>query len=235
MDPYGQALLDFQAGNKKVKIRVDSDIAETEYWPIAEFFHTEKDMSEIERRALDLCRGRVLDVGAGSGSHSLALTSRNAVSSVTSIDISEGAILTMRQRNVPNPILADFYNFKDEPFDSLLLLMNGAGIAASISNLPRFFNKCKELLANGGQILLDSSDISYLFLDEDGSFLVDLNGAYYGELQYTMTYRKQKGDPFSWLFIDFDTLQSYALAANLACEKIFEDEHYQYLARLTQK
>lgn len=111
--------------------------------------------------------------------------------------------------------------------------MNGAGIAETIDKLPSFLCKAKELLNIDGQILLDSSDLIYLFEDEDGSALIDLNGKYYGELEYTFSFNKVKGEPFKWLFVDFDTLQAVASSCGLNCELIEQDNHYQYLARLT--
>lgn len=230
MDAYGKALLAYLEGNKKAKIRVDSDIAETEYWPVGEFFHEWKDMSEIEKKALNLCKGRTLDVGAGSGSHVLWLESQGI--DAQAIDISEGAVEVMRRRGVKCVEQIDFYELQDRQYDTILMMMNGAGIIGTIDKLPLFFNKVKQLLSPGGQLILDSSDIMYLFEEEDGSVLVDLNGAYYGELEYTMSYAKQKGEPFKWLFIDFDTLQDAAAAHGLHCDKIIEDDHYQYLARI---
>jgi len=230
MDAYGKALLAYLDGNKKAKIRVDSDIAETEYWPVSEFFHEWNDMSEIEQTALKLCKGRTLDVGAGSGSHVLWLQSQGI--DAQAVDISEGAVEVMRKRGVKCVEQMNFYDIIDRQYDTLLMMMNGAGIIGTIDKLPDFFNKVKQLLSPGGQLIVDSSDIMYLFEDEDGSVLVDLNGAYYGELEYTMSFAKQKGEPFKWLFIDFDTLQDAATKCGLHCDKIIEDDHYQYLARI---
>lgn len=230
MDAYGKALLAFLEGNKKAKIKVDSDIAETEYWPVSEFFHEWKDMSEIEQTALKMCKGRTLDVGAGSGSHVLWLQDQGI--DAQAVDISEGAVEVMRKRGVKCVEQMNFYDIADRQYDTLLMMMNGAGIVGTIDKLPLFFSKVKQLLSPGGQLILDSSDIMYLFEEEDGSVLVDLNGAYYGELEYTMSFNKQKGEPFKWLFIDFDTLQDAAAANGLHCDKVIEDDHYQYLARI---
>lgn len=229
-DIYGDGLLAYHKGTKKAKFKVESDIAETEYWPVKEFFHTYADMSTIERKALELCQGHTLDVGAGSGSHTLWLQ-QNGIE-CEAIDISAGAVEVMQQRGVKHATEADFYQHTGRLYDTILMLMNGAGIAGTIDNMPNMLMHAKELLAKGGQIILDSSDIIYLFLDEDGSALIDLNAAYYGELEYTMSFNGKKGEPFKWLFIDFDTLQSIAASCGMACEKIYEDDHYQYLARI---
>lgn len=230
MDVYGKALKEFYSGKRNAKIRVESNIAETEYWPVKEFFHEWKDMSLIEQTALKLCKGRVLDVGAGSGSHVLWLQREGL--QVHAIDISEGAVDVMRERGINCVEQVDFFELQDRQYDTLLMLMNGAGIAGTMERLPEFLGKAKSLLAKGGQLLMDSSDLIYLYEDEEGGALIDLNGDYYGELEYVMSYNGQKGEAFDWLFIDFDTLQSVAEGLGMECEKVYEDDHYQYLARL---
>lgn len=231
MDAYGKGLLSYLNGNKKAKFKVECDVAETEYWPVAEFFHEYKDMGEIERKALSMCNGRTLDVGAGSGSHVLYLQSQGV--DTHAIDISEGAVEVMTKRGVKCVEQMNFFDIEGRQYDTLLMLMNGAGIVGKMANLPDFFGKVKQLLSPNGQVLMDSSDLKYLYEDEDGSFLIDLNAAYYGELNYTMSYGGQKGEPFDWLFIDYDTLEEAATQCGFKCEKIYEDDHYQYLVRLS--
>lgn len=230
-DVYGKALLDYLGGKKNAKIKVESDVAETEYWPVSEFFHSENDMCQIEKKALTECRGKILDVGAGSGSHVLWLQDHGAM--VEAIDTSEGAVEVMRKRGVRRADVADFYQLSGRRYDTLLMLMNGMGIAQSMDNMPRFFAKVKELLNPGGQLVCDSADLLPLFVDEDGSAMIDLNGGYYGELCYVMSYGKQRGDEFGWIFIDFDTLQMVAAENGMKAEKIMDDDNNQYLVRLT--
>ena len=114
------------------------------------------------------------------------------------------------------------------------MLMNGIGIVGSLSRLPAFFMQVDHLLAPGGQLLCDSSDICYIFEDEDG--IIDLTGVegYYGELTYQMQYRDIKGEPFPWLFIDPETLREQASLHGFHCDILVRGEHYDYLARLTR-
>ena len=118
-------------------------------------------------------------------------------------------------------------------FDTILMLMNGSGIIGRLENMPLFFRKMKQLLRPDGCILMDSSDLRYLFEDEDGSFLIDLAGDYYGEIDFRMQYKDIQGDPFDWLYIDFQTLSAYAADNGFKAEMIKEGKHYDYLARLT--
>lgn len=228
-DVYGKGLKAYLKGKRNAKFKVESDKAETEYWPVKVFFHSWSEMSEIERKALVECKGSILDVGAGSGSHVLCLQERGA--DVKAIDISEGAVEVMKERGVRSVELCDFYMHEGK-YDTLLLLMNGAGIAGTMDNLFRFLVKASSLLNDGGQVLMDSSDILYLFEDEDGSVMIDLNDDYYGELTYQMSFNGEKGEEFPWLFIDYDTLEAAAASVGFKCEKLYEDESCQYLVRM---
>ena len=230
-DPLGRAILDFWNGQTKAEVQVFSDQADPDVIPVSYLFRTEPEMPEREREALSLCRGRVLDVGAGAGSHALALQEKGL--DCTALEISEMACDAMKARGVQHILCGDFFALAPQAFDTLLLLMNGVGLAGTMENLPRFLETCKKWLAPGGQILLESSDILYLYEEEDGSVLVDLNGSYYGELTYVMQYKKEQTAPFPWLFIDFGLLQEHADSVGLAATLLREEEDGHYLASLT--
>ncbi|MFT4754731.1 MAG: SAM-dependent methyltransferase [Salibacteraceae bacterium] len=231
-DIYGKALLKYQENPGSQKILVHSDIAESDSYPISWFFRPFKDFPELEKMAIELCSGRVLDVGAGTGIHSLELQNRGL--DVTAIDISEGAISCMKKQGLKKAIVQDFYTLQNQKYDTLLLLMNGFGVMGKLNKVAGFFEKVNELLAPGGQIIVDSSDLLHLYKEEDGSVLIDLNGSYYGEVEYQMEFEDQKGFPFDWLFIDFGSMQDAAKKAGFNAVKIFEEETYQYLAKITR-
>lgn len=228
-DAYGNALLAYFKGDRKAKVKVESNIVDTEYWKLSEFFHSWDNMSEIERRALKLCNGRTLDVGAGSGSHSLWLK-ENGID-VSSIDLSPGAVEVMQERGL-DAQRQDFYALSGVRYDTLLFLMNGAGIAQTMKNLPRFLEHCKSLLNDGGQVLLDSSDLKFLYDDEDLAEMTE-EGRYYGEIDYWMSYRGETDEKFDWLFVDFNSLKLVCESCGLKAEKVYEDNHFQYLAKIS--
>lgn len=229
-DAIGQAMLDYQKGIRNEQLVVKSSISEDDEIPIDYLFRTEKQLPELEKKALQLCKGRVLDVGSASGVHSLILTEKGF--EVKSIDVSEGAVEVMKLRGLSNVELQDFYSIKNEKFDTILMLMNGSGLAGTIEGLTTLLNQAKTLLNNGGQILMDSSDISYMFEDEDGSVWIDLNSTYHGEVQYQMVYKDCKSDEFDWLFIDFNRLKLISENLGFKCELVEEGEHFDYLARI---
>ena len=151
---------------------------------------------------------------------------------VMAIDISPLSVEVMLERGV-HARQVNFYDPSfDEKFDTILMLMNGTGIVGTLDMMPIFFARVKQLLAPGGSLLIDSSDLKYLYEEEDGSFLIDLAGDYYGQIDYQMQYKNVKGKPFDWLYVDFDTLSHYAEESGLKAELLYEGEHYDFLARV---
>lgn len=231
-DAMGRAILDYTLHGTSAKLIVHSSMFDDDEMSIATLFRTEAQMPPLERHALNLCRGRVLDVGAGAGCHSLALQAKGL--DVVSIDISPLSTEARRLRGVNDARCTDVFSEDlDEKFDTVLLLMNGLGIAGTLAHLPRLLLRCKDLLAEGGQILADSSDIAYVFQEEDGSYSFPEDTAYYGEVDYTMTCGTCRGNRFNWLYVDYPTLAHTAASCGLRAEKIIEGSHFEYLCRIT--
>ena len=230
----GLAIQDFAKLGRAQRLRVLSSMFYEDEIPVHNLFRTEAEMPLVERTALALSQGRVLDVGAGAGCHTLALQ-RRGLDDVTAIDISALSVETMRERGVRQALCADF--FTDDfgsRFDTLLMLMNGLGIAGTLDRLPLLLSRCRELLADGGCVLADSTDLCYLFEDESGHVELPEDGVYYGEVDYRMVYGRHRGPAFHWLYVDFDTLCSHAAAAGLQAELVVKGTHYHYLARLSR-
>tara|TARA_R110002167_G_scaffold94258_26_gene251827 strand:- start:3083 stop:3799 length:717 start_codon:yes stop_codon:yes gene_type:complete len=231
-DIIGSALLDYQNGNYTEDLHTVSSLEEEDVLPLPYLFRDFDQMPPLEQQALRLCKGSVLDIGCGAGSHSVYLQQKGH--DVTALDTSAGAIETCRQRGVKRVSHSNINDFSGQKFDTLLLLMNGIGVVGKLPALSPFLQHLKSLLKPDGQILLDSSNIIYMFEQaNDGGFWVPDTGAYFGEVEYTMSYKQLKGDPFWWLYVDFDTLNVTAYANNLSCEMIKQGDHYDYLSRLT--
>lgn len=230
-DLFGKAILDFQTGNAPEDLITETSISEADDMSVAYLFRPYEEMPEIEKRALSLANGKVLDIGCGAGSHSLYLQEKRGMD-VTPVDISPAAIEACRLRGLARARCADVMQLEGR-YDTLLLLMNGAGMCGRLSRLPAFLQRLKALLAPGGQILLDSSDIIYMFdEDGDGGHWIPGNG-YYGEVVFNISYKGEKEMPFDWMYIDYNTLQRAASANGLQPELILDGPHYDYLARLT--
>jgi SAM-dependent methyltransferase len=225
-------MLDFQTNNSPEDIITETSISEEDEMSVEYLFRSYDDMPKIEQKALQLAFGKTLDVGCGAGSHSLSLQNERNLD-VVSIDISDKAIETCNIRGLKKTQVKNILDFQGEKFDTILLLMNGTGIFGKLENCNKYLSKLKSLLNPGGQILIDSSDIIYMFdEDEDGGKWIPSDKEYYGELTFTISYKGEKEEPFNWLYLDYNTLQNAAIANELQCELILEGEHYDYLARL---
>lgn len=233
-DILGQALLDCHHGDTKATITVHCNAADDEPLPASYFFRTLLQMPDLERLALDESRGRILDLGAGAGCHSLELQSRGF--DVKAVDVSAGAMQVMTERGVRTAARHDLFAplaANELPYDTILLLMNGLGLTGTLDGLDKFLAHARTLLAPDGQILATSSDVRYLYEDEDGALMLNLNGPYYGEVEYQLSYKNQNGEPFPWLFIDAALLNDAAETAGYTADFLSEDENDQYLVRLT--
>jgi len=230
-DLFGQAILDFQTHNSPEDLITETNISEADEMSVDYLFRSYNEMPKLEKKALQLAKGKILDVGCGSGSHSLYLQEKGF--EVTAIDISANAIKACQLRGVKNASVQNLLEVENEKFDTILLLMNGTGIFGTLAETSNYLQKLKSLLNPSGQILIDSSDIIYMFdEDEDGAYLVPAN-TYYGELTFTVSYKGQTEDAFPWLYLDYNTLQNAAHANGLECELVLEGKHYDYLAKLT--
>jgi SAM-dependent methyltransferase len=230
-DPMGLAIYDFHKTGKAKKLIVHSSMFDDDEIPVTTLFRKFKDMPKLEQVALEKAEGRILDVGAGSGCHCVALAEMGK--SCTAIDISGLSVEVMKEKGVDARCIDLFdENFVGQ-YDTILMLMNGTGIIGRLENMQKFFIRMKHLLAPGGRILIDSSDLRYLFEEEDGSLMIDLADDYYGLVDFQMEYNKVLGEPFDWLYVDFDTLSLYAEQNGFKAEMIAEGEHYDYLAALS--
>ena len=257
-DPMGQAILDYATeGKHHHPLVVHSPDFDDDEIPVPYLFRTLSDMPRLEQQALSLCRGRVLDVGAGAGCHSLAL--QTAGKEVVSVDISALSTQARQMRGVKQALVADI--FSDElpgSFATILLLMNGLGIAGTLQRLPLLLRRCRALLSPGGVVLADSTNLCYLYDDdEQASLAADARRAaqtvvkqqarqlqkpsrrasdvpyYYGQVTYSMSYGALHGPLFPWLYVDYESLLTIAAACGFRAERIADGPDHAYLAALT--
>jgi SAM-dependent methyltransferase len=230
MDPIGKAIEDYIRTRKPADIIVSSDICEDDIIPVEVLFRTYEEMPELEQIALKEAKGSILDVGAGAGTHAQYLTDLGE--KVLAIDISKGAVDFMKKNGL-DARQQNFFDLENHTFDTILMLMNGIGIAGSLANLEATLEKGKELLNDGGSIICDSSDIKYLYEDDEGGLWMNLNSEYYGNFKFQMSYKKEKGEEFEWLYVDFDNLFQAAKNVGMKAVRIYEKDN-NYLAKITK-
>ena len=229
LDVLGHALHDYSLGHRGSPLLTHTSFGGVEEMPIAEFFRSPVDFPELEHIALSLCDGKVLDVGAGAGSHALFLQKRGM--DITALERSPLGCEVIRSRGVEKVVSADFFEYRGPRYDTLLFLMNGIGIAGSLERLPTLLSHCETLLTPGGQLIFDSSDIAYLYADGT----IERPTGYYGQIRYQYAYKGKRSAPFDWLFIDQETLISIAQPLGWVVQILFEDGHDQYLVRMERR
>ena len=157
-DPIGQAILEYVKTNKPDDIIVCSEICEDDIIPIEVLFRTLEEMPDLEVCAINRASGKVLDVGAGAGVHAIEMKKKGC--DVLAIDISKGAVEHLKSTGV-NVQEIDFFKLENQKFDTITMLMNGIGIAGSLSNLENTLSHAKSLLNDGGKLLCDAINNSY--------------------------------------------------------------------------
>ncbi|UIR56537.1 class I SAM-dependent methyltransferase [Sphingobacterium sp. SRCM116780] len=229
-DVYGEALDDYYKHQKELApLLLHSSYGDIEEMPLDIFFREEEELPELEFIALSLCDGRVLDVGAGAGCHSLYLQEKKF--DVEALEISSTACHIMQQRGVQKIHHADFYQFKDQQYDTLLFLMNGIGLAGDIEGFKKLLIHSESLLTTRGQLLFDSSNIDYLYEE----YKIKRPDHYFGEINYQYQYQGNFGEKFKWLYLDQKMLIKIAHEMGWVVQVLFEDENDQYLVRMEKR
>ncbi|HYF40051.1 MAG TPA: class I SAM-dependent methyltransferase [Gemmatimonadales bacterium] len=232
--PYESAMSAYHRGQHDATIVVYDDYERDEA-PLSYFFRQPSQFPQLELTALGHCRGRVLDVGAGSGCHALALQQRGL--SVTALEILPGLVEILRQRGVRDVREMTWMDLRpEEPFDTVLMMMNGLGLAETLAGLDGFFRDARRLVKKDGQVLADSTDVR-VRMDPDAARTGTLqrpDGRYIGELHFQLEFQGRKGPPFAQLYVDPETLQAKAKANRWGCEMLHPPDQYgNYLVRLT--
>jgi SAM-dependent methyltransferase len=227
--PHVEAMLAYHRGDAMARIVVHDDYGDCEAHDIAHFFRTEDQFPRLEQKAIDLCRGRVLDVGAGSGCHSLILQQRGL--DVCALELAPELCDIMRDRGVLDVRCSDIGDFEADQFDTILMMMNGLELAGSLSGLERLLHHLHTLVAADGQVLADSTDLRPTHGSEADPTKRE-DGRYVGELTFQLEYEDIKGTPFQHLYVDPDTLNEYADAAGWNLTVVHEADFGHYLAQL---
>lgn len=215
-------MFDYYSNRSAAKLWIHNTYGPKEEMPVAAYFRGYNEMPLLEHAALQLCRGRVLDIGAGAGSHALWLQQQG--NDTTALEISEAACAVMKKRGVAHIICQDIFSYQQQQYNTLLLLMNGIGLTGTLDGLRKFLHHAASLLLPGGQLIFDSSDVAYVYEND----FPDIDH-YYGEIAYRYEYKRKKSGWFNWLYIDRFTLAAIAVAEGWKYQLVTEDEHGQYL------
>lgn len=224
-DVADRAWSDFWQHGTASPLLIHTSYGTTEEMPVDYFFRDASNFPPLEQYALSLCRGSILDVGAGTGGHALYLQENGHT--VTTLELSPAAVRIQRERGIRQVQQIDYRSYTGQGYDTVLLLMNGIGVVGTVAGLREFLQQAKQWISPSGQLLFDSSDIAYLY--EDIPRPAD---RYYGEVRYQYEYQKQRGPWFAWLYVDAETLQTMGREAGWHTQIVFEDDYDQYLVRM---
>jgi len=231
MRPFGLSLLDYIRGNESAAISIIRDDGLVTPLPASGFFRDPREFN-IESIALGLARGRVLDVGAGTGIHSKYLQDKGL--SVCAIDVLQEAVHVMLERGVRDVRRADIVSFEGERFDTIIMMGHGIGVVETISGLDRFLSVANGLLMRGGQILLTSVDVRCSTEPKDLAYQQQNieAGRYFGEIRMRFTYGDIAGPLCGWLHVDAQTLTEHARQFGWCFQLICRQDDGNYLAKL---
>jgi SAM-dependent methyltransferase len=232
----GRAILDYHRGATTSRIVVHSNLWEDEITPVEEFYRPDHiELPEFDLRAIALCRGRVLDLGAGAGRHALELQRRGH--EVTAVDVAPETVVVMRERGVRDARSGDLDAVAGEFFDTILLLMHGIGLVGTLAGLRAFFDRADRYLSEGARIVCDSADLSLVMPSQWAAHRNDTNGRtrYIGEVEFRLSYDNHKGSPYRWLFVDPETLRQAAASAGFGCRVVARGARGTFLACLTRQ
>jgi SAM-dependent methyltransferase len=233
MEPYGAALLAYFEGDTGAELILGRDDGHEGRLPVSHFFRGPSEFTAIENTAIKRCAGHVLDVGAGTGLHSLALQEKGL--RVTAIDVCSQAVEIMAQRGVVDAHVLDLFDCEEGPFDTVLMMGHGVGMVETLAGLDRFLAHVCKLLAEGGQVLLDSLDVR-VSTDPKNLAYHEANrraGRYIGEIGLQCEHQGRRGALYHWLHVDPDTLAEHAARAGWKCKVPVAEESGDYLARLS--
>jgi SAM-dependent methyltransferase len=231
--PLGQALLDYHRGFTEARITVHTDLWHDESTPVEEFYRPEdQPLPEVDTVALDNCRGRTLDFGAGAGRHALELQKRGH--EVTAVDIAHDAVAVCRDRGVKDVRCGHLASVTGERFETIVLLMHGIGLVGTLDRLAGFLQSLRGHLDDDGEVIFDSADLGLVIPEyfDDGLERWRSGRPYPGEIEYRLTYGELLGDPYPWLFVDPITLADHSRKAGFSTEVIARGERGAFLARL---
>jgi SAM-dependent methyltransferase len=232
LSPHSQAMLDYWRGDAEGGCAIHRDDGYSYLVPVAAFF-AGPPFNALEQLAMERSTGRVLDVGACVGRHSLFLQEHGC--QVTAIELEPTLVDIMSERGVREPLAGSVFSLAGRQFDTMLMLLNGFGLVGTPDGADAFFEHTRQLLSPGGQILCDSVDVrqttkpTHLAYQEANIRC----GRPAGQRRYWMEYRGRRGEPFNWLHMDFDGLRDIARRHDRSAEMLAREEDGHYLARIS--
>jgi SAM-dependent methyltransferase len=213
-DAFGEALLNCLSGDMHAATIVERDDGFIDSEDIVRYFAPHDEWPDLDRWCCQPVSGRVLDIGAGAGRHSLFLQERGCA--VTALDVSPLAAEVCRRRGVRDVFVGtieDLAAVKPEPFDVFCLLGNNLGLLRDQEYAVRLLS----LLASMGTsnaLLVGTNLDPYRSGDHEHLAYHDRNrsaGRMPGQVRIRIRHRSKSTPWMEYLFLSPDELQSLSV------------------------
>jgi SAM-dependent methyltransferase len=199
-DAFGQMLFALYGGSEVFEI-VERDDGYIEAMPAKGYLSEYKDWNQIEQRAMEFAKGRILDVGCGAGRHSLYLQKKGF--NVTGIDVSPLTVKICKLRGLKKVkhTSVEKADFKPDTFDRIFMMGNNFGLLANFKKARWLLRKFHRITSKDAFIVAVTNDP---YKTDNRAHLAyhrrnRQNGRMSGQLKIRIRYKQYKGKWFEYL------------------------------------
>ena len=236
-DAYGQELFNFYINNEGAEIveRDDGFIEGTTNLSL--YFAPYEQWPTHQQEAMQFAHGRVLDIGAGAGRHSLHL--QNQGLEVTAVDNSPKAVELCRLRGVNDARLLPITKISRhiEPFDTIIMMGNNFGLFGNAQRAKRLLRRFHNLTFEGGTLIAETND-PYQTEDPDHLEYHEFNrqrGRMPGQLRLRVRYRKYKTPWMDYLIVSKDEMKEIVSDTGWIIDRFIDSDSSMYIVVLEKE
>ena len=235
-DPFGQGLLAQFKGRGVLEI-VERDDGYIDAMNCGTYFSEYEDWPSVEKKAMDLVKGKVLDVGCGAGRHSLYLQNRGF--DVTGIDISPLAIEVCKLRGLKKTkvVPIEDLDFAPGSFDTVIMMGNNFGLFGNFKKAQRLLRKLHRMTSDDALIIADTRDpyktdnpahIEYHKANKE-------KGRMGGQVRIRVRFKKYVGKWFDYLMVSKEEMRGILKNTEWKIGEFIDSEGAEYIAVIEKR
>lgn len=238
-DAYGQQLLaQYYSREATAEIIERDDLYIDTGSDAGTYFSEYRQWSPLEKRAVKLAKGRVLDVGCGAGRHALYLQEKG--SDVTGIDNSPGAIKVCKLRGLKKAMVRpidEIDKFKVNSFDTIQMFGNNFGLFGNRKNARKILKKMARITSPEARIIAETLNP----YKTDNSFHLPYlranrrRGRMGGQIKMRVRFGKTIGEWFDYLFVSPVEMQEIIGDSDWQIEEFLDAQEANYIAVIKKK
>lgn len=199
-----------------------SYLAKFEAWP------------QIERRAMELVRGRVIDLGCGAGRVALYLQRKGY--DVLGFDISPLALRVCKERGLRKTRRGSIHDprFARNSFDTAIMFGNNFSLLGTPTRATKVLSRLHRILSKGGLILAETLDpydtkeqahLAYHKMNEK-------KGQPAGQVRMRVRYKQYATPWFYWLLLSRDEMRALGRRAGFEVTRCIGSSGPRYVGVL---